>query len=93
MSNPKNETHDIPQPPCDIQIDKEIKPIQNDEECNVEAPAAPKPKRPYRWKGERTRTRSPEHNQKISKSLSGRQLSEEHKAAISEAMIGNQNFQ
>ncbi len=93
MSNPKNDTDDTPEPLYDIQIENEIKPIQNNEECNVEAPTTPKPKRPYRWKGERTRTRSPEHNQKISKSLSGRQLSEEHKAAISEAMIGNQNFQ
>lgn len=37
------------------------------------------------------RKRSPEHNQKISKALAGRTLSETHKQNIAQSMIGNNN--
>lgn len=38
-----------------------------------------------------TRTRTPEHNAKISQKMSGRSLSQEHKDHISQALMGNQN--
>lgn len=38
-----------------------------------------------------TRTRTPEHNQKISQAMQGRSLSQSHKDNISNAMLGNQN--
>lgn len=38
-----------------------------------------------------TRTRSEDHNKKISEKLSGRTLTQSHKDNISDAMIGNQN--
>jgi hypothetical protein len=38
-----------------------------------------------------TRTRTPEHNAKISQKMSGRSLSQEHKDNISQALLGNQN--
>lgn len=40
-----------------------------------------------------TRTRTEEHNAKIARAMSGKAKSESHCAAISEAMIGNSNFQ
>lgn len=94
MSNPKNHSDELPDNPDCILNPSEVKPIEEILEINDDVPATPtKPKRPYRWKGEKKRERTPEHNQKISKAMSGRQLSEDHKAAISEAMMGNQNFQ
>lgn len=43
------------------------------------------------WKEKQTRTRSAEHNEKISKAMAGKPKTEEHKQAIRDAMIGNSN--
>jgi hypothetical protein len=63
----------------------------NEEEIKPEASEI-KQKRKYVWKGDKKRKRSEEHNEKIKNALTGRVLSEEHRASISEAMMGNQNF-
>jgi hypothetical protein len=74
---------------CNVSVEL-IENIEKQMECQEEVPV--KTKRKYVWKGEKKRNRSVEHNEKIAKALTGRQLSEEHRAAIAEAMIGNENF-
>lgn len=89
--NIENVSVDIPQPSGLNENDERIELLEEQLECNVEAPV--KPKRKYEWKGERRRKRSEEHNEKIAKSLTGRSLSDTHRQNIAEAMIGNDNFQ
>lgn len=90
MSNYKNYPDELPDCPDCIENQIEVKHIEERIEINDEVPV--KKKRKYEWKGDKTRKRSAEHNAKIAKALSGRQLSEEHRHAIAEAMIGNDNF-
>jgi hypothetical protein len=45
----------------------------------------------YYFPQKQKRIRTPEHNEKIKKALAGKPKSEEHKQAISEAMLGNSN--
>ena len=86
----KNNPVDIPEASGLNESGETIELLEEQLECHDEAPV--KPKRKYQWKGEKKRKRSEEHNEKIAKSLSGRNLTEEHRQNIAEAMIGNNNF-
>jgi hypothetical protein len=86
----KNNPVDIPQTSGLNESGETIELLEEQLESNSEAPV--KPKRKYQWKGEKKRKRSEGHNEKIAKSLTGRNLTEEHRQNIAEAMIGNDNF-
>ena len=72
--NVENASVDIPEASGLKENDKTIELLEEQLESNVEAPV--KPKRKYEWKGERKRKRSEGHNEKIAKSLTGRNLTE-----------------
>jgi hypothetical protein len=79
--------------PEDTGLNEEVVDIENINEDEKMQPEAfedkPKKKRGLK-KGQKIK-RSEEHNKKIAEALTGRNLSEEHKAAISESMYGNVN--